>query len=78
MNKKLIVVLALAVVLVSGFTLNAQAGCGLTCLGPDTNVQSRDIDRTPPVRDMDRPNANCQGAYNYGPRTPEPMGSTGF
>ena len=73
MSKKLILGLALAVVLVSGAFVGAQADCGclphfsmpscLTCGGNATG------------RDLDRAEATCQGAYNFGPTTPWVMGA---
>lgn len=75
MNKRLILGLALALVLVSGTFIGAQADCGclphislpscLSCGGTSSNVN----------RDMDRPEATCQGAYNYGPTAPIVMGA---
>ena len=76
MSKKLIFGLALALVLVSGSFFGAQADCGFGCL-PHISLpcfscaQAADRDR----RDLDRSEATCQGAYSYGPKTPEPMGS---
>ena len=74
MSKKLILGLALAVVLVSGAFAGAQADCGClphisnpfcsTCSGPAFSG-----------RDLDRAEATCQGAYNFGPTTPWVMGA---
>jgi hypothetical protein len=77
MYKIAIVGLALATVLMSGFLFNAQAQCYFGCLPnistpPCATCQTPDRDR-----DFDRPDATCQGAYNYGPTTPDPMGSPG-
>ena len=41
--------------------------CGFHC-------GSRDADREP-ARDMDRPDATCQGAYSFGPTAPALMGA---
>jgi hypothetical protein len=73
MNKKLVVGLALALVLVSGAFVNANAQCATclpnislsTCMG-NCNAVAR-----PPL------NASCQGAFHYGPTAPVPMGSVG-
>jgi hypothetical protein len=77
MSKILVLGLALALVLVSGPFFGAQADCGclphismpscLSCNGPA---------RTD--RDLDRSEATCQGAYNFGPTTPWVMGNTGY
>jgi hypothetical protein len=79
MNKKLVFGLALALVLFSGSYFYAQADCGCvpkistpSCL----SCGARDMDRAQ-ARDMDRSEATCQGAYSYGPSTPEPMGAPG-
>ena len=77
MSKKLIFGLALAVVLVSGGFFGAQADCG--CLPhismPSCFTCGGAADRN---RDLDRSEATCQGAYNFGPTTPWVMGSAGF
>ncbi len=78
MNKKLVLGLALALVLVSGSFIGAQAECGFGCL-PHISLPSclscgGAADRD---RDRDRSEATCQGAYSYGPTTPDPMGSPG-
>jgi hypothetical protein len=65
MNKKLIMGLALAMVLVSGAFINASAECA-TCFPRINTAVVR-----PPL------NASCQGAFHYGPETPIPMGSIG-
>ena len=73
MNKKLVMGLALAMVLVSGAFVNANAQCATclprislgSCLGNCQAVQR------PPL------NSTCQGAFNYGPATPIPMGTVG-
>jgi hypothetical protein len=73
MNKKLIMGLALAMVLVSGAFINANAQCA-TCLpsislSTCTNCSAAVV--RPPL------NASCQGAFHYGPVTPVPMGTVG-
>jgi hypothetical protein len=81
MSKKLILALAMAVVLVSGFLYSAQAECGFGCSpqmsSPSCLSCSRDADQQP-ARDSDKPNIPCQGSCFYGPAAPEPMGSPGF
>jgi hypothetical protein len=74
MSKKLILGLALAVVLVSGAFIGAQADCGClphismpSCLSCNGGGAS--------ARDLDRSEATCQGAYNFGPTTPWVMGA---
>jgi len=77
MSKKLIFGLALAIVLISGPFIGAQAdSIGPSCWAGFCPAQNRDMDQA--QRDMDKPNATCQGAYQYGPTTPEPMGSIGY
>lgn len=72
MSKKLILVLALGLVLVSGAFVGAQADCSF-CL-PHFNLSSCFPNCAPaPARDADRPAATCQGAYNYGPTAPAVM-----
>ncbi len=73
MNKKFILGLALAVVLVSGAFYGAQADCG--CL-PHISMPSC-FSCAQQSRDFDRPDATCQGAFKYGPTVPEYMGSAG-
>ena len=70
MNKKLILGLALAVVLVSGSLFSAQADCNfcLPHIALPTCFSCAAVDREP-VRDRD-----CDGRLI----TPEPMGSTGY
>ncbi len=75
MNKKLILGLALAIVLVSGSLFSAQADCG--CL-PHISLPTCLSCQAPAARDYDRPDATCQGAFQYGPTTPEVMGSPGI
>ena len=77
MSKKLILGLALAVVLFSGSLYSAQADCG--CL-PHISLPSclscgqvADKDK----RDLDRSEATCQGAYNFGPTVPSAFGAVG-
>ncbi len=81
MSKTLIIGLALAVVLVGGAFFSAQAECGFGCL-PHITLPScwscASVADRQPARDYDRPGATCQGAFRYGPVTPEPMGSPGF
>lgn len=75
MNKKLVLGLALGLVLISGaFISNANAQCA-TCL-PHISLSTCSGGNCaagvhPPL------NASCQGAFNYGPATPVPMGSVG-
>jgi hypothetical protein len=73
MSKKLILGLALAVVLVSGLFVNAQADCG--CL-PHISLPSC-LSCQAPARDYDQPSQTCQGAFRYGPSAPTFMGSPG-
>jgi hypothetical protein len=75
MNKKLILGLALAVVLMSGALFSAQADCG--CL-PHISLPSCLSCQQAPVRDFDRPAATCQGAYQFGPAAPIVMGGPGL
>jgi len=75
MNKKLILGLALAVVLVSGAFVGAQADCALGC--PHISLPSCWGNCAQQTRDLDRPDATCQGAFKFGPTTPDPMGSPG-
>lgn len=74
MTKGLILGLALAVVLVSGSFFGALADCGCQ---PNISTPCTSCAQ-PPARDYDRPDAQCQGAYQYGPVTPDPMGSPGI
>jgi hypothetical protein len=75
MSKKLILGLALAVVLVSGLFVNAQAQGCFSCL-PHISMPSC-LSCQAPDRDYDRPSGTCQGAYQFGPSTPAIMGSPG-
>jgi|GEM_PF-3012119 hypothetical protein len=78
MSKKLILGLALASVLVGGSFIGAKADdIGRSCWAGFCPAQQSDMDRAP-QRDYDKPNATCQGADQYGPTTPEPMGSPGY
>ena len=77
MSKTLIFGLALAVVLATGYFVSAQADCGClphislpSCLSCSHNADIKD-------RDYDRPDATCQGAFNYGPTTPDIMAAPG-
>ena len=75
MSKKMILGLTLAIVLVAVLFFSAQADCGFclphislpSCLGFCGTVADN--------RDRDRAEATCQGAYNWGPKTPDLMGS---
>ncbi|HYA43904.1 MAG TPA: hypothetical protein VEF34_21605 [Syntrophobacteraceae bacterium] len=73
MSKKLILGLALAMVLVSGLFVNAQAGCFGCLHWPSCLTCQQATDR-----DLDRPDATCQGAFNYGPTVPQFMGNAGY
>jgi hypothetical protein len=75
MSKTLILGLALAVVLVTGSLYTANADCGClphismpSCFGCGTVAERRDLDRS---------EATCQGAYNYGPTVPSAFGAVG-
>jgi len=75
MSKKLIFGLALAIVLMGGNFLGAQADCGClphislpSCLSCASQVADRDFDR---------PSQTCQGAYQFGPSTPQVMAAPG-
>jgi hypothetical protein len=72
MSKKLILGLALALVLVSGAFVGAQADCNFGCL-PHISLPSC-FGNCSQATDLDRPDATCQGAHNYGPTTPSVMG----
>ena len=74
MSRKLVLGLALALVLVSGGFLGAQADCACT---PQVIAPSCSLCNSggPFARDLDRSEATCQGAYNSGPTTPWVMGS---
>jgi len=74
MSKKLILGLALAVVLVSGSFFGAQADCG--CLPHISLPSCLTCNGSATARDMDRAEATCQGAYNFGPTAPWVMGGT--
>ncbi len=73
MNKKLIMGLALALVLASGAFTGAFAQCA-SCL-PQVSVSTCTGNCAAAVRPP--LNATCQGAFNFGPTTPVPMGSVG-
>ncbi len=75
MNKKLIFGLALAVVLVSGGFFGAQADCGFGCLPHISLPTCLSCGHTVNDRDLDRSEATCQGAFNYGPAAPWAMGA---
>ena len=62
MSKKLVMGLALALVFVSSAFASAGAQC--------TSCMPQAVQR-PPLA------STCQGAFNYGPTTPVPMGSVG-
>jgi hypothetical protein len=79
MSKKLILGFALAVVLFSGplLSVSAQADCG--CL-PHFSLPScwfGSCGQVAERRDLDRSEATCQGAYNYGPTVPSAFGAVG-
>jgi len=79
MSKKLILGLALAVVLFSGPLLSAQADCGIGCL-PHFSLPScwfGNCGQVAERKDLDRSEATCQGAYNYGPTVPSAFGAVG-
>lgn len=79
MSKKLILGLALALVLVSGSFFGARAECS-SC-APQANLSSSCAScsgQSSFNRDMDRAEATCQGAYNYGPTAPIIMGAPAF
>ena len=74
MSKKIIFALAMALVLAGGAFAGAQAQCdGCSYQWSTPSCWSCN---TVPDRDFDRPNATCQGAYNYGPVAPEPFGGS--
>ena len=74
MSKKLILGLAMASVLVGGPFIGAKADdISASCWAGFCPAQPRDMDQAP-QRDYDKPDATRQGAYRYGPATPEPMG----
>ena len=75
MSKKIILGLALAVVLMSGAFVSAQADCG--CL-PHISLPSCLSCQAAPARDYDRPSDQCQGAFEFGPKTPWVMGGLGL
>ena len=75
MNKKLILGFALSLVLVSGAFAGAQADCG--CLPHFKLPSCLSCSHPANDRDLDRPEATCQGAYNYGPKAPTYMGAVG-
>ena len=76
MSKTLILGLALAVVLFSGSLFSAQADCG--CL-PHISMPSCwfNCGAAADKRDLDRSEATCQGAFNYGPTVPSAFGAVG-
>ena len=77
MNKKFLFALALAVVLVSGAFAGALADCAYC--SPQFSAPSCYSGNCAAMqRDYDKPDATCQGAYRYGPVTPDPMGSPGW
>jgi len=77
MSKKLILGLALAVVLFSGSLFSAQADCGFGCLPHISLPSCWSCGHAIEKRDMDRSEATCQGAYNYGPTVPSAFGAVG-
>ena len=76
MSKKLILGLALAVVLFSGSLFSAQADCG-GCLPHISLPSCLSCGQVAEKRDMDRSEATCQGAFNYGPTVPSQFGAVG-
>ena len=77
MSKKLILGLALAVVLFSGTLFSAQADCGFGCLPHISLPSCLSCGHVVEKRDLDRSEATCQGAYNFGPTAPSIMGAPG-
>jgi hypothetical protein len=77
MSKKLILGLALAVVLFSGSLFSAQADCGFGCLPHISLPSCWSCGHVVEKRDLDRSEATCQGAYNYGPTVPSAFGAVG-
>ena len=77
MSKKLILGLALAVVLFSGSLFSAQADCGFGCLPHISLPSCLSCGHVVEKRDLDRSEATCQGAYNFGPTAPSIMGAPG-
>ncbi len=77
MSKKLILGLALAVVLFSGSLFRAQADCGFGCLPHISLPSCWSCGHVVEKRDLDRSEATCQGAFNYGPTAPSIMGAVG-
>jgi hypothetical protein len=74
MSKKIILGLALAVVLMSGAFVTAQADCGcLPHISLPTCLSCQNA-----ARDFDKPNATCQGAWQFGPVTPDVMSAPGI
>jgi len=77
MSKKLILGLALAVVLFSGSLFSAQADCGFGCLPHISLPSCLSCGHVAEKRDLDRSEATCQGAYNFGPTVPSAFGAVG-
>ena len=77
MSKKLILGLALAVVLFSGSLFSAQADCGFGCLPHISLPSCLSCGHIAEKRDLDRSEATCQGAYNFGPTVPSAYGAVG-
>ena len=77
MSKKLIFGLALAVVLFSGSLFSAQADCGFGCLPHISLPTCWSCGHIAEKRDLDRSEATCQGAYNFGPTVPSAFGAVG-
>jgi hypothetical protein len=77
MSKKLILGLALAVVLFSGSLFSAQADCGFGCLPHISLPSCLSCGHVVEKRDLDRSEATCQGAYNFGPTVPSAFGAVG-
>ena len=81
MSKKLVFSLTLATVLItvlsSGPFIGARADdIGPMCWAGSCPAQQSDMDQA--RRDMDKPDATCQGAYQYGPTVPQQMGGPGL
>jgi hypothetical protein len=76
MSRKAIFGLALAVVLMSGPFLGAQANVSEACWAGFCSAQ--DSEQYRENRDMDKPDATCPATNRQSLTTPEPMGSPGF
>ena len=77
MSRKLIFGLALATVLISGSFTGVRADpIGPMCWAGFCPSQADQMNQS--RRDMDKPDATCQGAYQNAPAAREPFGSPGF